>query len=614
MKFSDKLTILFSSIILIIGAVISYLAYSSNIRTLETHIKDRLQNQAFNTMDKIDMMLFERLADIREIASNPVIRSGASAPREIKRELMVYKNAHKIYISMSFFNLNRIRIADTAEEDIGKQHSLTEYWTEITQGRDVVTSISQSESDKKFIIHFASVVRGMNGTPRGIVVSRLPLEILDDTTKQGIGIYNFEKDLEEFLVDKNGLVLYTNIDKGSILKEIQHDWDFIKKLRSEGNKSYAAIHTSPGDKTREEILAFAKEQGYQDFSGNGWTLITDISTKVAFASAIELRNKMIIILTFTSFFAFFIVYFSSRKVSQTIEKMSAAAHAIGEGNLAVRVESTSKDETGRLADAFNKMVSDLKVREAELEMAKLEAEKANKAKSEFLANMSHELRTPLNTIIGFSDLMNEGMAGPMADQQKEFIGTILESGHHLLLLINDILDLAKVEAEKMELELSEFDPRTVIEGSITMFKEKALRHNIKINHEVDAAIVSISADMRKLKQVIVNLLSNAFKFTPDGGSVSVIARSVRSRSSGLEFVEIRVEDTGIGISEEEQGKLFRPFEQLESALTKKYAGTGLGLNLSRKFVELHGGRIWVESEKGKGCKFIFTIPARKDKE
>jgi PAS domain S-box-containing protein len=270
---------------------------------------------------------------------------------------------------------------------------------------------------------------------------------------------------------------------------------------------------------------------------------------------------------------------------------------------------------------------ELAERTRDAEKAQSEAEAATRAKSDFLSNMSHELRTPLNAIIGFSEILKDGIAGPVADNQKDLLNDIFTSGKHLLSLINDILDLSKVEAGKMELELSEFNLTELIDGSLDMFKEKAMKHNIKIAAMVAAGTGNIIADERKIKQVLFNLLSNAFKFTPDKGSVRVQARFVNSEEYSMnskrlftddysltthgKFVEIAVEDTGIGISPEDQKKLFQPFQQIDSTISRKYSGTGLGLSLCKQFIELHGGRIWIESEVEKGSRFVFSIPLKK---
>ncbi len=245
----------------------------------------------------------------------------------------------------------------------------------------------------------------------------------------------------------------------------------------------------------------------------------------------------------------------------------------------------------------------LQEKNIELESARSVAEKTNLAKSDFLANMSHELRTPLNSIIGFSEVLQDQMFGQLNDKQREYLNHILTSGRHLLSLINDILDLSKVESGKMKLELSTFLLRETVEASLMMLREKAQKGGIDLVMDLAGqADVHIEADQRKLKQILFNLLSNAVKFTLTGGTVKVSAVKAQN------YIEIAVEDSGIGIKEEDIHKLFHPFTQLESVYTKEYEGTGLGLALNRQLVELHGGRVWVSSEFGKGSRFSFTIP------
>ena len=238
----------------------------------------------------------------------------------------------------------------------------------------------------------------------------------------------------------------------------------------------------------------------------------------------------------------------------------------------------------------------------EIQEKSLQLQVANQHKSEFLANMSHELRTPLNAIIGFSEVLQEHMFGEMNEKQEEYINDIHGSGKHLLSLINDILDLSKVEAGRMELDLETFNVAAAIDNALTLIKERAGRHSIELQAAVAAEVTDIKGDERKVKQILLNLLSNAVKFTPESGRITVAARLHDS------MVEISVTDTGIGIAPEDCEAVFEEFRQVGTDYTKKAEGTGLGLALTKKFVELHGGKIWVTSEIGKGSTFFFTLP------
>jgi signal transduction histidine kinase len=277
-----------------------------------------------------------------------------------------------------------------------------------------------------------------------------------------------------------------------------------------------------------------------------------------------------------------------------VRQMEVRFNELAAGDFSKRVEVPNRDELGELAANLNRM-SD------ELGRLYNQIETANKHKSEFLANMSHELRTPLNAIIGFSEVLSERMFGEINEKQAEYIGDILESGQHLLSLINDILDLSKIEAGRMELEPGDFDLPSTIESTLILVRERAVRRGIELRRTVDEHLGMIRADERKVKQVLLNLLSNALKFTPEGGRIDVRA-AVRDGAA-----EISVTDTGVGIAPEDQEAVFEEFRQVGTA-AKKVEGTGLGLAISRKFIELHGGRIWVESQVGKGSTFAFTLP------
>ncbi len=244
----------------------------------------------------------------------------------------------------------------------------------------------------------------------------------------------------------------------------------------------------------------------------------------------------------------------------------------------------------------------------EIEDKSSQLEVANRHKSEFLANMSHELRTPLNAIIGFSEVLTDQMFGPVNAKQMEYLRDIHASGQHLLSLINDVLDLSKIEAGRMELDLSCFDLGLLLENAMMLVRERAQRHGLSVSLEVGEGLQDWVADARKLKQVVVNLLSNAVKFTLMGGSVRLLARRIDADHGGQAMAEISVADTGVGIALEDQVLIFEEFRQGGGNVLHKAEGTGLGLSLSKRFVELHGGALSVQSRAGEGSTFTVVLP------
>ena len=286
-------------------------------------------------------------------------------------------------------------------------------------------------------------------------------------------------------------------------------------------------------------------------------------------------------------------YAVSSSLMGPITLMDDELRLIASGDFSKRIDVPNRDELGALANNLNHMNVELKDLYGQIEAA-------SRHKSEFLASASHELRTPLNAIIGFSGMLKRRMYGDLNEKQAEYVEDIYTAGNHLLLLINDLLDLAKIESGRIELDVKEFDLPSAVKSSITLVKERASRHGILIDLVIDEQLSSFSGDERKLKQIMLNLLSNAVKFTPDGGQIGV---KVDPADGG---VQISVCDTGIGIKPEEQQVIFEEFRQVGDESHKR-EGTGLGLTLTKKLVELHGGRISVTSEVGKGSTFTFTL-------
>jgi signal transduction histidine kinase len=320
-------------------------------------------------------------------------------------------------------------------------------------------------------------------------------------------------------------------------------------------------------------------------------------------------------------------------VIKPIHQMNQAVDVVGEGKYHVKIEIQSSDEIGTLAGAFNHMLETIRERDEKLaesaltaKEARVAAESANIAKSEFLANMSHELRTPLNHIIGFTELILHRSFGELTDNQEDYLTDVLESSKHLLSLINDILDLSRVESGRTTLDITLFSLPELIESSLKIIREKARKRNIQLTFSVDNISDETIGDMRKYKQILYNLLANAVKFTSEGGSVHLTAEKISSQeiktelhqhpqfktfdfTTREEWILISVTDTGIGIQPVDLERIFEPFEQADGSLNRQYQGTGLGLSLSRKLVNLCGGRIWAEScGLNEGSTIRFIIP------
>lgn len=366
--------------------------------------------------------------------------------------------------------------------------------------------------------------------------------------------------------------------------------------------------------------------------------------------AVDRAIKLTIIFTLLAFVGALVIgLFMAENITRRLLKLKDATSDIKNGNFDVAVEvGTEKDEIASLMSSFNHMAEQLKVsttsigeleseierrvtaelqlqtshkelesrvleRTLEFENAKIEAETANRSKSEFLANMSHELRTPLNHIIGFTELIADEKFGPLNDIQKEYLGDSLGSGKHLLTLINDILDLSKVEAGKLEVHPSELDIQALLKKCMVMFKEKAMKHRLNLELEVEEGFPGqVTADKIKMKQIFYNLVSNAVKFTPDGGHICLKASVVgdnKDASQDGESLVFSIIDTGIGIEKNDLLHIFNPFVQSGNAGERSLGGTGLGLTLTKKFIELHGGEIKVSSKGlNQGTNFTFTLP------
>jgi len=357
MKFSTKLSIIITTLFLVSLCAMFYLGYTSTTGIVEQNVRERLEGQAFQIIDKIDRTLFERFADMSVLASDPVIRSRTSTPGQITQRLGEYQKHYRSYSSLSFFNMRRMRIADTLGKDIGKQHALTAYWREIGAGRDMVMTITESQATKQIVIHFVAAVRDGQGRRIGVVASQMPIEsiyrIADQTFRSG----RYHEFTRVELLDANGLLLYSSYHGKDMLRELSSDWEQIKEPLARGESAGSARHTFQEE---EEITAFAREQGYDTFKGNGWILTLCVPVKTAFAAANAQAIKFTILFLVIGVVVVLSTFFVSRAATKPLHELSRAAAEIGKGSRDVSIRVRSEDELGQLAKAFNDMVLDLK--------------------------------------------------------------------------------------------------------------------------------------------------------------------------------------------------------------------------------------------------------------
>jgi signal transduction histidine kinase len=367
------------------------------------------------------------------------------------------------------------------------------------------------------------------------------------------------------------------------------------------------IKTNPPDKDGAAVYLSAKT-----ITGPNWTVFVEQSEDEIQAPLKQALSNILYLSGMAVLIAFWASLWLSNRVTKPIQALQRGAQKLGAGDLSVRMDLDTGDEVQALAHQFNQMAAQLQSytnnleqmvseKTDELQHANHELAAASRHKTEFLAHVSHELRTPLNAVIGFSDALKQQMFGPLNAKQAEYIGDIRSSGLHLLSLINTILDLSKIEAGKTELELSIVDVRYAVNDAITLVKERAYQGGITLNLEVSESVGQWPLDERKFKQILVNLLTNAVKFTLMGGQVRLQA-DVQN-----DCLQILISDTGIGISQEDQPRLFVEFTQVGVDYHRRSEGTGLGLSLVKRLTELHGGTVTVKSELGIGSTFILKF-------
>jgi len=622
MKFSAKLSILLLSITISAVAVVSFVAYTLSRKALEKQIHHELISYASCTLDTIDRTLFERFADMRVLATDSIINLPESTPKQITARLIEYRNKYETYASLSFFDLNRIRIADTSGLKLGKQHKSTLYFQNALD-KELCLNIAMSESLKIPVIHFTSLVKDKNGEAFGFVVARIPLSKLHDIIAPPFAGHTHDdqqkpeglEGLEIDLIDADGLLLYSNYNRKGILKDnlLEHK-EFKAILAADEEVIITTRDPLEGD---TDFCVHAHEHGHLDFPGSGWTIIVRIPVEVALAPVIQLRNAMAAIFIAIVVIAITASLIFSRTISKSVTKLRDASAEIGKGRLDTRIESISKDEIGQLAVSFNQMTKNLQKsttsienlnaanqqleseiterKEAEDQRAQLlrKVESVNNELKDFAYIVSHDLKTPLRGISTLAHWISDDYADKLGADGKGQMELLLSRVGRMHDLIEGVLQyssVGRIREELVEVELGELVPEVI--------DDVAAPENISIT--IEDELPTIVCGHTRIIQVFQNLLSNAVEYMDKpAGQIRI---GCVDEGDCWKF---SVADNGPGIEVRHFERIFKVFQTVSDK--DGYESTGVGLSVVKKIVETYGGKIWVESEVGKGSSFFFTL-------
>jgi signal transduction histidine kinase len=607
-KYTAVVVVLVAAAIVSVGVTELYFSYEDGKLAVTRVEADKASSAAVS----IDQFIREIVDDLDSVAGSPVdpdrsVRLqdfGALLQRQKVFSELIYLDAHGHDCVHAYsFEIDKIQ-SRTCEGDRSGSPEFVRTKADTPYFGDVAF-------DERDARPHMTVAVAESGPGAGVIVADVDLRsVVDAIARARIGDTGYAYAINstgELIAhpDKNLVLGHTNL---ATLPQVHAALAGAAMVRAD-------VVTNGRDPGGHEVLS-----AFQRIDPPGWWVFVEEPLSVAFAPIESAIWRTALLLVVFLLVAIVTSVLLARNLVRPIESIQVAAAKIGSGALDQRIDISSRDELGALAEEFNRMAARLqasyvglerevqeRTRELASALAKLdeksrELEAASHHKSEFLADMSHELRTPLNAISGFSQVLRRQLFGEINEKQAEYLDDIRASARHLLALIDDVLDLAKVEAGQIELEVAPFSLREALERGVVVVRERATRDDVRITLTSDPGVDTVTGDERRIRQVVFNLLSNAVKFAPAGSTVGVAA----SRVDG--DVRVSVTDSGPGIAPEDQERIFEEFQQAAAGKEQR-EGTGLGLTVSRRLVELHGGHIWVDSERGKGSTFVFTLPA-----
>jgi signal transduction histidine kinase len=639
LKIRSKLIIILVPLVSLSIFLISYLGLDNFTKTIQSEIITELKLVAINLMDKLSRQMFERTADIQFLSNSNILANPKFTLPEKVDYLRTMERAVKAYTSISLYDKNGIKIGDTRNILIGANDSQKMFFKNAIKGAPYYDSIpSLSESLKQYVIHFAAPIYDQNRTIQGVVVESYPIDKINDIFK---AVKTSENQLNtEFnpfkldLVSKNGTVIYSNYDRKSILHTKTEIQDLILKNPNQNNTF--SINTIQG---KEILVSASQGNGYLDYKGSGWTLILRENTDAIFGNIQKIINQFTIVAVIIVVTSIIIILLFARNISLPLSKLMSKVFEFGKGTYDTIIQIKSSDEIGELATKFElmrqdvnkvnrnlniivkertkeleKANDDLKLKEINLHKLNEELIMADMAKEEFMSMISHELKTPLVPARGYLELLlRQKKLGELNEKQKKFINIIYRNILKLEYLVNDVLDIYKLDIGKLRffknlVNVEELITLVVSDSMVlTNDKNIILKYDVRIDNTI-----SIICDQKRIEQVFSNLIKNSIDFVPPNtGKITISTDLMENNSS---FVKFLVEDNGPGIPEDEADNLFQKFYQIDTSVTRKHAGTGLGLVICKGIIEAHGGKIWVDKEYKFGACFIFTLPISKKKE
>ncbi|MCH7647412.1 MAG: sensor histidine kinase [Thaumarchaeota archaeon] len=587
-------TLLFVTIIPLIATsliILSFFAIQSYSQEIENDIITDLNSIAINIMDKISRTMHERIVDITLLSSqNNQVLVGTDFSIEQKMEyLREIERTSKIYSSISIYDKNGKRIGDTRNTALGLDESEKLFFQNSIKGEIFHDPVPVfSESLKIPIIHFSGPLYDENGDIDGVLALRFSLSKINDIIKQD-AIY--KKPIEADLVSNEGLVIFSNHDRESILSKSYSNLPIFQLQTDSSSKSKHLFDYSEDHPDEAALFIAVKDKGFSTYQGDGWSLILEIHSKDLFAEVIKTQNNFIIFSTIITVISIVFAALISGRITNPIIDLEEATKKITRGDLNIKIELKGQKEIRDLAKSFNLMTNSLK--------------ETDQKKEEFITMISHELKTPLMPImLNIEQLLDEKYLGKINEKQKKALMSIFNSAENLKILINDILDVNRLELGKIKLNKKEIDIQNFVNQSIEQLLPYTKEKQITINADLKTSGM-IFCDSNRIFQIISNLIKNSVDFIPKkGGQITI---RVEEKNDDIVFT---VEDNGVGIDPKFADQLFGKFYQIDTSVTRKHGGIGLGLVICKSLVDAHGGRIWVDKSFTSGSAFKFTIPKR----